>query len=336
MQRLTSRRIYIKIDLHPKYFITIKEVTDIGIVFDIQRCSYHDGPGIRSTVFFKGCNLRCPWCHNPESFLMKPQLQFIDSKCINCGLCENVCPNKVHSFPSRQQTQSNQSESGLDPNSTTHQIDFAKCKLTGECVKACPTGALSIIGREMSADEVIEIVLKDLDYYKESGGGVTFSGGEPTLQPEFLLELLMLSKKHNLHTCLESNGYVSKSVLEDIIPYLDLILLDYKTDEADKLSKIPGTGDGKLWFAALEYIQAAGKPVILRMPIIPGFNDNPEHFVKAKALKSKYSVIQKIEIMPYHLLGQDKWERIGLDYPLKGLPAASRQQAELWRRLISD
>ncbi|TAH74842.1 MAG: radical SAM protein [Anaerolineaceae bacterium] len=262
----------------------------MGIIFDIQRCSYHDGPGIRTTVFLKGCNLRCPWCHNPESFLVEPQLQYTSGNC----------------------------------NSTT--------------MIGSPTilGSPTIVGREMSAQDVLQIVLKDIDYYITSGGGVTYSGGEPTKQPKFLLELLKLSKEHQLHTCLETNGYVRKPVLESIIPYVDLFLLDYKSEDPKVLSQIPGTGDGKLWFEALEYIQSMDKPVILRMPIIPGFNDYPEHFARAKSLKNKYSVVKKIEIMPYHLLGLDKWEQIGLEYSLKDLPAATPEQAAHWRSLITD
>ncbi len=291
----------------------------MGIIFDIQRCSYNDGPGIRTTVFLKGCNLRCPWCHNPESFLQKPQLQYIAGKCIHCRRCGSMCPNQVHSFPNQ-----------------LHRVDFQKCNVSKACIGVCPTGALSLIGQEMSADEILQIILKDKDYYDASQGGVTFSGGEPTFQPEFLLELLTLSKEHGLHTCVETNGYVRKPILEQILPLTDLFLLDYKTEDPEALSKIPGTGDGRLWREALDYIQSMNKPVILRLPIIPGFNDNPEHFAAAKAVRQRYPVIRKLEVMPYHLLGLDKWSRVGLDYSLKEQPGATPQQTALWNSMLSD
>lgn len=238
----------------------------MGIIFDIQRCCYHDGPGIRTTVFLKGCNLNCAWCHNPESFSIKPQLHY---------------------------------------------------------------------GEEKSASEVLKVILKDKAYYDESGGGVTFSGGEPTMQPKFLLELLQLSKEHGLHTCLETNGYVPLETLQKITPYVDMFLLDYKVTDEDDLKKYTGARDG-LWSSTIEYLEQMGKPVILRMPIIPGINDNEAHFAKAKSLKGEYSVIQKLEIMPYHSIGADKWNQLGLTYTLSHLDSASPEQKAYWQSLVSD
>lgn len=290
----------------------------MGIILDIQKCSYQDGPGIRTTVFLKGCQLHCSWCHNPESISPYPQLQYISNKCISCGDCVNVCPNRVHSITDG-----------------VHTVDFHSCKLHKECVELCPTQALNIFGYEISAEDVIKQVLQDKAYYDESGGGVTFSGGEPTQQPEFLYELLRLAKQNHIHTCLETNGYIATKTLHNITPLVDLFLLDYKITDPKLLKKYTGAG-GNLWIKALQYLNSLGKPVILRMPIIPGINDNEEHFRKAKELKNTYSVIQDIHIMPYHSIGASKWNEIGLAYTLGHIPQPSAKQVELWRSLIKD
>ena len=285
----------------------------MGIVFDIQRCCYNDGPGLRTTVFLKGCQLRCAWCHNPESFRKAPQLRYFSRKCVACGRCVDVCPQKVHSI-----------------SDGSHQLDFSKCTACGECLKSCPAGALEILGKEMTAQEVMATVLRDRAYYDMSGGGVTFSGGEPTFQPEFLLELLKLSKEAGLHTCLETNGYIPKSVLEPLTGLVDLFLLDYKITDPSALQSYTGAS-GNLWNCTLETLQRAGKEAVLRLPVIPGINDDEAHFREAARLKQRFSCIREIQIMPYHSIGAEKWEQLGYSYTLGSLPSATEAQRQLWQ-----
>lgn len=290
----------------------------MGIIFDIQRCSYHDGPGVRATVFLKGCGLRCAWCHNPESFQMNPQLQFINKFCTLCRRCEGVCPNGAHQFMEGK-----------------HTVDFSKCTACGKCADACTNDALTIIGREASVEEIMAIVRRDRAYYEASGGGMTVSGGEPTTQGAFLSQLLAAAKSENIHTCLETNGYIPKQTLESIAANVDLFLLDFKLTDDEGLK--PYTlASGALWQHTMDTLTALNKPVILRLPMIPGINATREHLQTAVEYRRNHPNIQKIEIMPYHSIGAAKWEQLGLTYSLPDIPTVSPETAAEWNRWLRE
>lgn len=283
-----------------------------GIVFDIQRFSIHDGPGIRTTVFLKGCNMHCAWCHNPESFQLTPQLGFFKEKCTGCAACATACPNGVHSI-----------------NEQTHTLNRDKCIACGACVSACVNDALKIYGKRMSAAEVLNEVEKDSRYYKTSGGGVTFSGGEATLQQEFLLELLKGCKERGFHTAIETNGFMATGLLEKLCMYTDVFLFDYKVTGEEEHKRWTGVSNGQI-LNNLEYLYQKNHSVILRCPMIPGVNDVESHFEAIRELKRRYPNILQAEIMPYHNTGKSKWEEIGMDYSLKTLASASDKQRNLW------
>lgn len=290
----------------------------MGIIFDIQRCSYLDGPGIRTTVFFKGCQLRCVWCHNPESFCPEPQLRFLSHQCQLCGKCAEVCPQGGHSFTNG-----------------VHTVDFSRCTGCGICAEHCPSQALQLVGYEISAQQIMDTVLRDKAYYNATGGGITISGGEPTMQPEFLLELLSLSREHGIHTCLETNGYIPQKILGRLLDKVDLFLLDYKITDPQMLRSYTGAS-GDLWHNTLETLQRSVKPVILRMPVIPGINDITAHFQEAADLKKAYPCIEKVEIMAYHAIGADKWKQLGYAYNLEGLPSVTPEQKARWETALAS
>jgi pyruvate formate lyase activating enzyme len=288
----------------------------VGIVFDIQKFSVHDGPGIRTTVFLKGCNLRCRWCHNPESFLVRPQLSFDKNLCVECRACEKVCPNQVHLFQ----------DSG-------HYVDFSKCEGCGRCVEACATKCLILFGKNRSASDILSEVLKDKRYYDSSGGGVTFSGGEPSVQFEFLLELLKKSKEQSLHVCLETNGILSEERCSRLIPFVDLFIVDYKATDSLRHYELTGAGNDTV-LHTLELLDESNKPVLLRCPMIPGVNNTPEHFEMIRRLKESHKNIIKAEVMAYHSYGKKKWDSIGYEYKLMELEDVTDLQRKEWQNKV--
>lgn len=293
-------------------------MSEKAIVFDIQRASLHDGPGIRTTIFLKGCPLNCLWCHNPESVRSKRQLFFQIEKCINCGECARVCLENVHRVTS-----------------DGHDIDFAKCTFCGKCVEACNVSALRIIGKEMTTGEVMHEVLADIDFYKKSNGGITLSGGEPLLQFAFSLELLKMCKEAGVHTCVETSGEISPQKFSSILPYMDVLLFDYKVAGIADHKKYTGVSNERI-LKNLDTAYHSGVPIVLRCPIIPGVNDTDLHFSGIAELDKTYPDLNGIELLPYHTMGNSKRTSIGDEETLKDLKTVSSEVVESWIQRLKN
>jgi glycyl-radical enzyme activating protein len=283
-----------------------------GVVVDIQRFSLHDGPGIRTTVFLKGCPLSCKWCHNPEAIHHRPQLSFNPDKCMNCGRCVDACGSGVHSIVDAR-----------------HHVDFSRCTLAGECVAACPNDALSIIGKTMTVEEILAVVLRDKDYYANSGGGVTVSGGEPMTQFEFTRALLQACKGAGIHTTLDTCGHVPTDRYREVLPLVDFFLYDYKETDTEKHRYYTGVSNA-LILKNLEMLSQANARIILRCPVVPGFNDTGDHFRGIRDLSLRFPNLAGIEIMPYHNMGMDKARRIGSGAKFLNLKTAEKDISSQW------
>jgi len=284
------------------------EVSVLGLVIKIQRFSIQDGPGIRSTIFLKGCPLRCLWCSNPEGQNPYPELMYNESLCLpDCTLCVRECE-----------------KSALRKAGGKVLIDRSKCVNCGRCAKVCPSKALSVVGTYMNPKDVLKVVIRDREFYERSGGGVTLSGGEPLYQPMFTKEVLRLCKDEGIHTALDTSGYASWETVETILRYTDLVLYDIKHMDPYLHKKYTGVYNDII-LENLRRIDAVGVPIVIRVPIIPGLNDSYENISETANFIRKLNSVVSVDLLPYHRLGVTKYKMLGRDYALKDLKQPSKE-----------
>ena len=283
-----------------------------AVILVIQKFSIHDGPGIRTTVFLKGCPLNCLWCHNPESKNFSPQLSYDINKCIMCRKCETVCPVKAHKFEKN-----------------VHNIDYSRCVLCGKCVEACSAGSLSIYGKVMSVDEIIAEAEKDKAFFDNTGGGITISGGEPLSRVEFTLALAKAARERGIHVTVETSGFAASENIEEIADYTDLFLFDYKVSDNELSEKLIGVKDLNKILENLDLIYSKKKDIIIRCPFIPEYNITEKHFRQIAELEDKYPDLLGIEILPYHNFGKNKADNIGDKYEVN-VKMPDDEEIEKW------
>jgi pyruvate formate lyase activating enzyme len=254
---------------------------ELGTVFDIKQMAVFDGPGIRTTVFLKGCPLRCMWCHNPEGLSTKPQIMRSPNGCLHCGRCRAVCPHPEG------------------------------CVLCGACIRACPKHLIHMSGKVMSSEELCRILRKDEQFLKASGGGVTFSGGEPTAQASFLLDCL--DRLEGMHRCIETCGYTDSETFRQVVRRLDYVIMDIKMIDPVRHKHYTGVDNAPI-LKNLEILKRSGKPFRIRIPVIPGVNDDDGNFQKTAALLKDAENLDYVELLPYHTTAGAKYSMLGMKY----------------------
>lgn len=269
-----------------------------GTITTIQRLSIHDGPGIRTTIFLKGCNLRCKWCHNPETWSFAANIQQLKEKCIICKRCISVCPSEAITLTNEGIT-----------------INRKHCAACGQCATECLSGAIRVVGRVVDSTTLVEEIAADLPYFLESGGGVTISGGEPFCQLEFTTEVLKKCKNRGVHTAVETNLSCSTSKIEEVLPYVDMWLVDLKSADAS-IHKAQTGVDNRQIINNIKYLSDRGCRLVVRTPVIPHVNDRDEDIIKICEILSPLSVL-KYELLPFHALGFDKFTQFGIENPIK-------------------
>ena len=291
-----------------------------GTIINIQRFSIHDGPGIRTTVFFKGCSLRCFWCHNPESIRPKPEIQFYLERCIGCQDCLSVCEHGAHIF-----------EAG-------HEYARNLCVVCGECVQICPNAAVELTGRHMSVDQVLAEILADRTFYQTSGGGVTLSGGEPLLQREFAREILAQCQSAGVHTAIETAANCPWEYVEEMLPVTDMFMMDLKHMDSQKHREATGVGNERI-LANARRLAASGKPVLFRIPVIPTVNDGDDEMAATAAFVHELGELgqaesnhahglPQLELLRFHQLAADKYRSLDWDYRAAALRPLTKERME--------
>lgn len=287
-----------------------------GIVFDFKQFALHDGPGIRTTVFLKGCPLTCPWCHNPEGIVSDPQILYRMTRCIGCGECVACCPH----------------EALTQDNDGIH-TDQARCRQQGACADACPAEARELIGKQISSEKLVRLIKKDKPFYEQSGGGVTFSGGEPLMQPAFLLECLQRCGREGIHRTVDTSGYAKRDVIERVATETDLILYDLKCMDPEKHKAYTGVSNHQI-LGNLKYLARSGARVVLRVPLIPGINDDAENINLMGMFLGILPEIERVHILPYHGFQDGKYEGLGTYFYSKEIKPPTNHEIDLVKKRL--
>lgn len=288
---------------------TSTEQEVVGWIFDIQRYSVHDGPGIRTLVFLKGCPLRCPWCANPESQLPGPELRFVESLCKKCKLCVEACPVRA-----------------IEEKDGAMIFNRDVCTTCGKCSDVCPAKAISVIGERKTVGEIMEVLEKDRVFFENSGGGITLSGGEPLVQPKFAASIMRRSKEKGFHTAIETSGYQEWNLAKPVFVDVDLVLFDVKFMDPVRHKRIVGVSN-ELILSNATKIAEMRKQMIIRVPVIPGYNDDLENLDQTLSFAESIGV-SEVHLLPYHRLGQHKYQQLGRVYRLASTQPPNKEYME--------
>lgn len=285
-------------------------------ISNIQRFSVHDGPGIRTLVFFLGCPLRCKWCQNPENLKAQPQLTYNRQDCIGCGECLKVCPQDAISVDQKGRIQT----------------DRNRCEACGRCVEVCFPGARSICGTSYTVEGCFKEILKDRVFYRNSGGGVTLSGGEPTMYPDFVSRLLELCQEEGIYTAIETCGHTNWKSLERVARFTDLFLYDIKAIDPEKHRRWTGV-DNRRILSNARRLARMKKKMIVRVPLIPGVNDNEQEFRRIVEFAKSLETVKTMHLLPFHHIGKSKYETLDMDYAVNKLKEPDEKKIEKCRQI---